>query len=141
MKAPLIIFSARCSLALLMWSLPPSGPHFFDWLTKSSQTKSVIAEMVRVGVVRGMFILRFFPCQLKILPDRVLIFLSSPFDLITFPVSSNLGDSVHSTSFLSNSHMELSSCSCSCSVLSFMDSSSSSSSVTKCVNYYVFISN
>lgn len=78
--------------------------------------------MVREGVVRGIFILKFFPWQLYTPPESVLNLLSTLFILIDFPISSDLGESANGTSFVSGSSVLLSS-SCSCSVLSSMDSS------------------
>lgn len=92
MKAPLIIFSAWCRLVLLTCSLLPST-FFDDWLTRSSKSKLLIAERVRVGLVRGMLILRLFPWQLKDLLESDLSILG-PFSwLILIDCPSSPGNS------------------------------------------------
>lgn len=132
-NAPLIIFSAWCSFVLLMCNFLPSvGPQCFleDWLTKSSQSKYVIAETVRVGLVNGIWILKFFPWQLITwwrLFDRFFFSFrpSSFFVLNVFSSSSGFG---HSVNWDSSLVKLLCSCPCSCSALEILDSSSSSSS-------------
>lgn len=123
MKAPLIIFSAWCNFVLLIWTLLPSCPYFLDdCLIKSSQSKY---ENVRVGFVRGMCILKFFPWQLITRPERVPNFPSSLLILIDFPISSDFGESVKFASFWSHRSSVVLSCPCcNSSVLSLGDSSS-----------------
>lgn len=68
-----------------------------------------MAENVRVGFVKGMWIRRFFPRKLTVLSEKDLNFLSSFFSLLHgFPTSPELGESVNSASSLFASSLEFS---------------------------------